>query len=91
MNSLKQNRLIPLSVFIIIFFFYACGEKGKIENRSEYADFRFTKIKAFIDDSAHYFKAVDSIYADLPPFRRNYEKYNRIRGYYFTYKRDYSA
>lgn len=89
MNLTRCYWSNPLYSLVIILFFLACNSKGKIENKSDFSDFRFRKIQAYIDDSAHYFKAMDSIYADLPNFRRTYEMYNCKRGYFFTVKRDY--
>ena len=71
------------------FLLPACRQDTKPENKDSFADFRFRKIQTFIDDSSHYFKAIDSVYASLPPFRRKFETYNTKRGYFYTYKRDY--
>ncbi|MFT3948603.1 MAG: tetratricopeptide repeat-containing sensor histidine kinase [Agriterribacter sp.] len=78
-------KLLPLPALLLL---NACNKQAEV-NDKQFEDFRFKKIQAFIDDSAHYFKAIDSVYADLPPLKRAYETYNNKRGYYYTYKRDY--
>jgi signal transduction histidine kinase len=90
MRLIRCIYFIPLYGLTIAVLFLSCERKRKIKDRSDFSDFRFRKIQAYIDDSVHYFKAMDSIYADLPPFRSMYEMYNCKRGYFFTYKRDYN-
>ncbi|MFT3706013.1 MAG: tetratricopeptide repeat-containing sensor histidine kinase [Agriterribacter sp.] len=82
------NWQYPLYMMIGLLLF-SCSNDKKAKNSNDFSDFRFRKIQSFVNDSAHYFKAMDSVYADLPPFRRVFETYNCKRGYFFTYKRDY--
>ncbi|MCC6289346.1 MAG: tetratricopeptide repeat-containing sensor histidine kinase [Chitinophagaceae bacterium] len=92
MKSHKTNSdLLQLFVKLLLpalLFLTACNNKTGIKD--EGSDYRFKKIQPFIDDSAHYFKAMDSVYSDLPPLKRAYETYNNKRGYFYTYKRDYN-
>jgi len=80
---------LAMVCWALFFFLTACRHNTKPENKDSFSDFRFRKIQTFIDDSAHYFKAIDSVYASLPSFRRRFETYNTKRGYFYTYKRDY--
>ncbi|WP_165813721.1 tetratricopeptide repeat-containing sensor histidine kinase [Terrimonas sp.] len=80
-------RFIELLLLPALLFLHACNEKTVIKD-IDTDDFRFKKIQSFIDDSAHYFKAIDSVYDDLPPLKRAYQIYNNRRGYFYTYKRD---
>ncbi|OJY92919.1 MAG: hypothetical protein BGP13_21240 [Sphingobacteriales bacterium 40-81] len=93
MKNIKTNssllrlfiKLLPLPALLLL---NACNKQVESDDK-HFEDFRFKKIQAFIDDSAHYFKTIDSVYADLPPLKKAYETYNNKRGYYYTYKRDY--
>lgn len=89
LNSVKLSTgFIKPLLFAVLFFLNACNGKKNLNEKS-FENFRFKNIQAFIDDSLHYFKAIDSLYADLPTFNRKYETYNTKRGYFYTYKRDY--
>ncbi len=85
----KPVRSLATLCWTLFFFLTACRHNTKPEYKDFFSDFRFRKIQTFIDDSAHYFKAIDSVYASLPSFRRSFETYNTKRGYFYTYKRDY--
>ena len=87
--SFKPLRSLTTLCWALFFSLTACRQNTKPENKDSFSDFRFRKIQTFIDDSAHYFKAIDSVYASLLFFRRKFETYNTKRGYFYTYKRDY--
>lgn len=88
-TTLKFLILLPkLLSFSTLFFMISC-HSNKQTNDQQFEDFRFKKIHSLINDSTNYFRAIDSVYADLSDFRRLYETYNTKRGYFYTYKRDY--
>lgn len=90
--STSVNKVVTLAVLSgIILFLFSCQKKSeqKIDYRA-FVDFRFRKIQMYLNDSARYFKAMDSIYAELPAAKRAYETYSCKRGYYRNYKRDAS-
>lgn len=78
--------LLPCWIWISIF---SCRDDVSMTNKDSYSDFRFRKIQIYIEDSTHYFRAIDSVYADLPYFRKKFETYNTRRDYYYTFKKDY--
>lgn len=59
------------------------GKKQYIDN------FEFKKIQVYLDDSAKYFRAIDSVYSSLPPAISRFEILGCKRGYHFTYRRDF--
>lgn len=88
--SIFVKTLRPLSLISgILLFLISCNDKReqKIDYRA-FVDYRFRKIQMYLDDSARYFRAVDSIYADLPAAKKTYEVYTCKQGYFRSYKRD---
>lgn len=87
-----KGRILISILFVptafVLFLIWSCNS-GQKEAGQTYEDFSFRKIQKYIDDSAHYFRAIDSIYAYLPYPQRLYEAYGCKRGYFYTQKRDY--
>lgn len=84
----KPFKLLMLPCWIWLFML-SCGSDADVINEVSFSNFQFRKIQPFIEDSTRYFNAIDSVYADLPSFRRKFETYNISRDYFYTYKRDY--
>jgi signal transduction histidine kinase len=84
--------LIPILFILTAFTLFSirCRNNRQKEAEQSYENFSFRKIQKYIEDSAHYFRAIDSIYAYLPYPQRLYEAYGCKRGYYYTQKRDYA-
>ncbi len=91
---MKREKKMPLTVLsafaVVILFSAACRDHQEAGNRQVFENFKFRKIQQYIEDSVLYFRAVDSLYADLPYAKRLYEIYGVKRGYYYTQKRDYT-
>lgn len=87
-----KGRILISILFVptafVLFLICSCNNRQK-EADQKYEDFSFRKIQKYINDSAHYFRAIDSIYAYLPYPQRLYEAYGCKRGYFYTQKRDY--
>jgi signal transduction histidine kinase len=97
MNSLNRlsflrkriGWLLLLVALIAIVVGNVYSAKGKkVARSSMYLNFDFKKISGFIGDSAHYFKAIDSIFSLLPQNQGLYENYACKRGYFIFIKRD---
>ncbi|HRP57543.1 tetratricopeptide repeat-containing sensor histidine kinase [Agriterribacter sp.] len=88
----EKKILIPILLILTAFmlFFMSCRNYRQKDADQSYENFSFRKIQQYIDDSAHYFRAIDSVYAYLPYPQRLYEAYGCKRGYYYTHKRDYA-
>lgn len=80
--------LLQLQWLPALFFLNSCYSNKQSDDQ-DFGDVRVKKIHAFINDSASYFRAIDSVFADLSPFKRAYETYNTKRGYFYTQKRNY--
>ncbi|HTF31135.1 MAG TPA: tetratricopeptide repeat protein, partial [Flavitalea sp.] len=80
--------LILLAVIAIVLFNSYSASSKKITRASTYINFDFRKIDGYIDDSARYFKAIDSLYSSLPVAQGKYEKYGCKRGYFLFVRRD---
>ncbi|HRQ51343.1 MAG TPA: tetratricopeptide repeat protein, partial [Agriterribacter sp.] len=88
----EGKTVIPLLFIVpaLVLFLFSCSNYRKKEAGQSYENFSFRKIQKYIDDSVHYFMAIDSVYAYLPYPQRLYEAYGVKRGYYYTQKRDYA-
>ncbi|RYY24944.1 MAG: hypothetical protein EOO04_12390 [Chitinophagaceae bacterium] len=92
-TPLRSKRLLLIVILTLLatgYSFYSFSTKNKSVTRtSSYINFDFRKIDAYIDDSARYLRAIDSIYGLLPNKAQGlYENYACKRGYYKFIKRD---
>lgn len=89
MKRVAAGVLSVVIVALTVIFLYSYSNSKPAQNALTYETFRFKSVTQFLDDSAHYFFAIDSVYADLPRTQRLYEIYSCKRGYFYTHKRDY--
>lgn len=87
-NIKYSTGLLQFLLLSALFFLNGCHSNTQSGDQ-DFGDLRVKKIHAFINDSASYFKAIDSVFADLPSFKRAYETYNTKRGYFYTQRRNY--
>ncbi|WP_152266444.1 tetratricopeptide repeat-containing sensor histidine kinase [Agriterribacter humi] len=84
--------LIPILFILTAFmlFLVCCRNHRQEDGHQSYENFNFRKIQKYIEDSALYLSAIDSVYKELPYAERLYEIYGCKRGYYYTERRDYA-
>jgi signal transduction histidine kinase len=89
MKRIGLGLFTVLIVGITVLLLYAYSKTKPHSSTPAYETFRFRNIQGLLDDSARYFSAIDSVYADLPHTQRLYEIYSCKRGYFYTQKRNY--
>src|SRR4051812_10718779 len=91
MKRSGPHELIILLLVVTISFLYCSPRKDKVvANGRSFENFSFRKIQVYLDDSATYFHAIDTVYSHLPHAQALYEIYACKRGYFYNIKRDYA-